>query len=711
MQLIKKISIFVTQIFCCIACFAQTHTIDSLKHLLPSLKGEARIDCLNEVCYQYVAFECNSTDYSFRYLDSVLSYANTSYQDAKDIKYIDGLALASCLKATFYGFLKNFPDDEKLARESLKWFGLTNNKKRIEIAYFQLGASLFSQYRYDEAAGYLEQLYQRAEKNRNPEWMFNVLAYRYENYRDIGEYDKAFEAFQKTQQLKEQLYGKRDSIYDFYVLAEMQRRVGNYAIALNYYRKVIASMDLQNENIWYRVSYPELFALNAQFDSARYYYNLIDSSKLTKHDLRFYLVSIGEFYLTQREYKKALDHLLHGLQYHLEAKDMAQTNRALLNISKAYLALDDVQNSLLYAHKGLDIALASRSKQYMQDGYQLLYEIYQRMHEPDSSFLYYKKYVTQKELVAGDVLKGQFAAYDYELKITSLDKEKLWQQKQIEQTLRQKQFLISGIIFLFILGFVVFRNILLKRKNEANRRRMAETELQIQKLESKKVKAEFQQQTTELEMQALRAQMNPHFIFNCLSSINRYILINRTEEASDYLTKFSRLIRMALHNSEKSFITLENELEALRLYLDLERLRFRNAFNFQITCINSLDESSIFIPPMLIQPFAENAIWHGLMHKEGIGSLDIVLSAKGKTLTCSVTDDGIGRDKAAAINSKSAEKNKSMGVKVTSKRLELLSRNENEQAIFTIKDLVDHEGNSAGTKVILQIRYKSLEDF
>ncbi|MGZ8552255.1 MAG: sensor histidine kinase, partial [Chitinophagaceae bacterium] len=205
-------------------------------------------------------------------------------------------------------------------------------------------------------------------------------------------------------------------------------------------------------------------------------------------------------------------------------------------------------------------------------------------------------------------------------------------------------------------------------------------------------------------------QMNPHFIFNCLSSINRYILINKTEEASDYLTKFSRLIRMALHNSEKTYITLENELEALRLYLDLERLRFKNAFNYSITFINTIDTNAVYIPPMLIQPFAENAIWHGLMHKKGTGCLEIRLCAEDKTLTCVIMDNGIGRSMAASLNSRSAEKNKSMGVEITAGRLALLNKSKNEAAVFNIEDLTDDDGNGCGTKVILTMPYSDLTE-
>ena len=167
---------------------------------------------------------------------------------------------------------------------------------------------------------------------------------------------------------------------------------------------------------------------------------------------------------------------------------------------------------------------------------------------------------------------------------------------------------------------------------------------------------------------------------------------------------------MALYNSEKPLITLENELEALRLYLDLERLRFKNAFNYSVTFINTIDINAVYVPPMLIQPFAENAIWHGLMHKKNIGCLEIQLCAEAKMLTCTVMDNGIGRDMAAALNSRSVEKNKSMGVEITAGRLALLNKIKNEAAVFNIEDLYDEEGKGCGTKVVLTMPYKDLTE-
>jgi sensor histidine kinase YesM len=252
--------------------------------------------------------------------------------------------------------------------------------------------------------------------------------------------------------------------------------------------------------------------------------------------------------------------------------------------------------------------------------------------------------------------------------------------------------LLGGLLLFILLGIFVYRNLSLKRKNE--------------KLAVKKGQAELQQKVAELEMQALRAQMNPHFIFNCLNSINRFIFKNETKEASDYLTRFSRLIRMVLLHSQKKMVPLEDELEMLKLYLDMERLRFKNAFDYHITTTNAIENSSVFIPPLLLQPFCENAIWHGLMHKDGPGHLNIELNEDNGILNCIITDDGVGREKAEEFKSKSAEKEKSMGLKITTERLSLLNQGTTGGTFYKIEDVRNEHGDIAGTKVELKIRYK-----
>jgi LytS/YehU family sensor histidine kinase len=247
------------------------------------------------------------------------------------------------------------------------------------------------------------------------------------------------------------------------------------------------------------------------------------------------------------------------------------------------------------------------------------------------------------------------------------------------------------------------RVIMLKRKNEKNHRKIAENELRIQKLEGERTKTEMQRQTAELEMQALRAQMNPHFIFNSLNSINRFILQNDKAQASEYLTKFSKLIRMILQNSQASLITLESELESLDLYLNLESLRFNYHFDYNITIPKDLDVEVLRVPPLILQPYVENAIWHGLMHKEEKGHLDIDISEKDDQLFLKIKDNGVGREKARQLASKTATKHKSMGLRITENRIAMLQKNGSSESPVAIHDLVNVDGTAAGTEVIIKM--------
>ncbi|HKZ65478.1 MAG TPA: two-component regulator propeller domain-containing protein, partial [Chitinophagaceae bacterium] len=227
--------------------------------------------------------------------------------------------------------------------------------------------------------------------------------------------------------------------------------------------------------------------------------------------------------------------------------------------------------------------------------------------------------------------------------------------------------------------------------------------LQLERSENEKQLAEMKQKTTELEMQALRAQMNPHFIFNSLNSINRFILQNNKAQASEYLTKFSRLVRLILQNSQAALIPLESELESLQLYLELETVRFDHHFEFKISVDDELDTDIIKVPPLIIQPYAENAIWHGLMHKEEKGHLEIELFQESDVLCCRITDDGIGRKKAAELKSKSGSTHKSMGMKITASRIEMLQQKKQLETHIKITDMVLPDGSAGGTEVLLKI--------
>ena len=221
-------------------------------------------------------------------------------------------------------------------------------------------------------------------------------------------------------------------------------------------------------------------------------------------------------------------------------------------------------------------------------------------------------------------------------------------------------------------------------------------------------KAEFQQKIAEAEMHALRLQMNPHFIFNSLNSINRFILKSDVEQATHYLTKFSKLIRLILDNSKSKIISLDQELTTIKLYIELESVRFNGKFNYSVHLADDINAELVIMPPMLIQPFIENAIWHGLLHKNSVGNIQVLFQKENDFLVCTVQDDGIGRKMAQQFKSKSAVIEKSYGMKITKDRLTYENHYGNQSSIDVI-DLVSSDGSPLGTKVVVKIKIVEVE--
>lgn len=219
------------------------------------------------------------------------------------------------------------------------------------------------------------------------------------------------------------------------------------------------------------------------------------------------------------------------------------------------------------------------------------------------------------------------------------------------------------------------------------------------------LKQNFNKQLNETEMRALRAQMNPHFIFNCLNSINRYIVKSDHKTASNYLTKFSKLIRLILDNSASDTISLDREIQTLQLYLDMEALRFDHAFTYEINCREIEDAESIIIPSMLLQPYVENAIWHGLLNKtEGEGKLWIYFKQLSPNLLLAeIRDNGVGRKKAKELTSSDpALRKKSYGIQISRERLQLANVLYNQEGSVEIIDL-ENDAEPAGTCVLVKI--------
>ena len=223
-----------------------------------------------------------------------------------------------------------------------------------------------------------------------------------------------------------------------------------------------------------------------------------------------------------------------------------------------------------------------------------------------------------------------------------------------------------------------------------------------------KKQAEWQttinKQFAELELQALQAQMNPHFVFNSLGAIQYFIQSNRKELADDYLARFGHLMRLFLESSKNKFISLSDEIKLLNLYIELEQIRFKNRFDYQLEIGEDIHTHSTLVPSMLLQPFVENAINHGLFHKEEKGLLSIIFHQnEDDSLSCIIEDNGIGRERAGEIKSQSKKNYKSRATQITEERLDALRKFENYNIGFEIEDLYDEQQQARGTRVTIHI--------
>jgi hypothetical protein len=607
--------------------------------------------------------------------------------------------------------ITDLPSAEMYFSKSLALYIKTNDEQQIAWAWGALGYSKWVVSKFSEAMdafGNAERLFKKVGDTID---LLGTYYFMRMTEFERGHYAQSLEYTFKHDDLSGGV--------DYDALGKLYAAIGDDEMAEKYFLKMPPIIDEDgippsiNEDgrYWQYLRNGNRYARKKQFDSALHYYHLFSyyakargAGPLIKLD-----EALGDLHLAQKHFDTALVFFKEALHLSTQGNDRNQVMKVYLYLSETYNETGNYVEALKNARALSQIANETGARQMMRDAHFLLYQIFAHLQKTDSAFVHLQKYTTIKDSIDRDLSQQKLAFYTIksereqaQSRINLLDVKTKLQQQQLKQSKEERKFLFTGVLILLLFGVLVFRNILLKRKNERHLRDLAENELEIQKLESGQQQAGLEQQATALEMQALRAQMNPHFIFNCLNAINGYILKNEAEAAADYLTKFSRLIRMVLNNSQKQFISLEEELEALGLYLHMERLRF--SFNYQVNCDNSFDAPSIFIPPMLLQPFVENAIWHGLMHNEKEGELTVDVHLENDMLLVKIEDNGVGRKRAALIKSKSAQKNKSLGLTITKNRMALLNQGLNDVCFFEIKDLEDGHGNALGTSVSLKIK-------
>ncbi len=524
-----------------------------------------------------------------------------------------------------------------------------------------------------------------------------------------GDLEKGFEYSKKSVSLAEKIAKEKPANLikvelgkAYFWMGRYYDAAGDYETALKVTRK---GEGYFSDNPWEKSRWSSLmgdiYRHMKNYDSSMYYLAAFEKDTQTQHGKMY----LSILYIDLKQYDKALPLINIVLKNDKQIGLIVNLGNEYTVRAAIWLGKKDYKAALNDARKGLALLQQTKMNIWLANNSLTLSDIFYEMGKYDSAYYYLKQNTILKESLLNKQFYIRLNDYKKEAEeekklsqINLLNKENQLKQQQLKQEATVRNSLIVGLIMLLLLGVFIFRNLTLKRKNAFEKQRL-----------------ENEKKQTELEMQALRAQMNPHFIFNCLSSINRFIFKNDNKLASDYLTRFSRLIRMVLMNSSKKLITLEDELEMLRLYLDLERLRFKDAFDYSITTTNIVDAGAIFIPPLLLQPFCENAVWHGLMHKESKGHLNViiseVISEEEKILHCVIEDNGIGREKAAEFKSKSAENEKSMGLKITTERLALLNQENNFSTFYNIEDVLNENNEVEGTRVKLKIRYKeSIEE-
>ena len=705
--------------------------IDNLKKTLTTLSDTARINCLNELAKAFIYRQ----GYNLKTKsDSAYPYAVMANSEATQSNYKYGIAYSLVNLCYVYyfkistserlsnDFTVNLNKWETYQKQLLKLAQQINDPELLGQTYSPLYSVLLAlQNKSQEANAATEIALTWYKKSGNEQKESEVSQYHgYQFYID-GEYEKAFDYFNRSLQLarKNYLKGDRDDWSNQMIqwglrnMSDIYEMAGDYETALKFLRESRHFHATHaTHNTWntsgMEAELADMFLKSGQYDSAFYYLKPLFTNYNSADILL--LPILADAYLMTGKYdsaSKCYDRLIDFLKPKVEAGyDPLNLVRCYIGKAKVLQMRHYYKDALGYAKKSYTYA---RHKANILESYDLLSQCFHQLGENDSAYFYMRKYTKLKDSIITRQFLWRLNSYKKQAEeerktsqINLLNKDNQIKEQKLKQEAFAKNGLLIGIILLFLLGVFIFRSLLLKRKNE--RLRMVK-DLEILQLESEKKQAE-------LEMQALRAQMNPHFIFNCLSSINRFILKNESKIASNYLTRFSRLMRMVLNNSQKPLISLDDELEMLELYLEMERLRFKNSFDYGITFLNTVDSDNIFIPPLLLQPFCENAIWHGLMNKEGQGRLDIELSMENNILNCEIRDNGVGREKAEELKSKSAEKEKSMGLKITTERLALLNSEKGLHTFYKIEDLEDENGNTTGTKVNLRIKFKeSAEQF
>ncbi len=571
------------------------------------------------------------------------------------------------------------------------------NPAGIAMAYNITGMDYTSVGYYDSAVPYLDSalsIFKKIKDTTGIVFVQNNLAVLKMH---TGNYEAALSLYQQNLSFAE---GKQD--YENMLLACNNMGItyfdwNKYDRALHYYKKALDILNKLGEeerkgSVYNNIG--EVYRKMNNSDTAQYYFKKsysIHKKYNKQHSLLVTITSMGDIYFDKALYPEAYNRYRDALSISKKIPDDFNTSLITIKIGQVLNRLKRYEEAKMYLLQGLKLSQKLKIKSNILNAYKGLMENGFLTHDPNLIYTYHQKFMALNDSVFNDKnmkaineMEAKFKTAQKEREIAVLTADKKAKELEIQLQRNQKYFIIIGVLVLLFAAYLLF-----------NRYRIRQM----------RIKTNLEKARITTEQRLLRSQMNPHFIFNSLNSIGSFIGSNNMAEAQNYLTKFAKLMRHILENSRKQDIPLEDELQALQLNLELEKLRFENRFDFEISVDDTIDAENTYISPMLIQPFIENSIKHGFKNKQDKGFIKLSFSKSGNLIVCEIEDNGIGRDKSEQLKRKSKTKHKSLGTQVTSERFETL-RSVNNEAGFTIIDLKDERGNAVGTKVIVKIPFE-----
>lgn len=404
----------------------------------------------------------------------------------------------------------------------------------------------------------------------------------------------------------------------------------------------------------------------------------------------------AEVYKNIGNQEEQINVLQQSLNVRRQTGDIEGQSENNLKISEVLVEQDKLDDAIAYLEESIKLSERTGKIETKKRALKSLSSVYDKTGNYNRALAIYKEYVKasdesallreqeilknlqllqslSKKLQRIDMLENQKALSDKTIELLELET------KVTARSIKQQQIIISalvlGIIILCIAIYLVYKS--------SNQKKIAN---QL------------------LALRSLRSQMNPHFIFNALNSVNSYISKSDERSANKYLSDFSKLMRAVMENSKFDFVSLASEISILELYLKLEHHRFKEKFDYKFSVDEDIDSENIQIPPMLIQPYIENAIWHGLRYKEEKGYLKVEIS-NGENLTVLIEDNGIGRKRSKQLKTKNQQDTKSTGLKNINNRLQIINEIHKTNLRVNIEDLFKE--TETGTKVVIEIIQKT----